>query len=101
MIRRHALAVLAATSALWFTGAQAQSKEVNFGFISTESAANLKSAWQPLLEDMQKSTGLKVNAFFATDYAGVIEAMRFNKVDRKSTRLNSSHFQVSRMPSSA
>ena len=80
MIRRHALAVLAATSALWFTGAQAQSKEVNFGFISTESAANLKSAWQPLLEDMQKSTGLKINAFFATDYAGVIEAMRFNKV---------------------
>ena len=80
MIRRHALAVLAATSALWFNGAQAQTKEVNFGFISTESSANLKSAWQPLLEDMQKSTGLKINAFFATDYAGVIEAMRFNKV---------------------
>ena len=80
MIRRHALAVLAATSALWFNGAHAQAKEVNFGFISTESAANLKGAWQPLLEDMQKSTGLKINAFFATDYAGVIEAMRFNKV---------------------
>ena len=29
---------------------------------------------------MQKATGLKVNAFFATDYAGMIEAMRFNKV---------------------
>ena len=80
MIRRHALAVVAATSALWFTGAQAQTREVNFGFISTESAANLKSAWQPLLEDLQKSTGLKVNSFFATDYAGVIEAMRFNKI---------------------
>ena len=80
MIRRHALAVLAATSALWFNGAQAQTREVNFGFISTESSSNLKSAWQPLLDDLQKSTGLKVNAFFATDYAGVIEAMRFNKV---------------------
>ena len=80
MIRRHTLAVLAATSALWFTGAQAQTREINFGFISTESSANLKGAWQPLLDDLQKSTGLKVNAFFATDYAGVIEAMRFNKV---------------------
>src|ERR1700761_9399261 len=75
-----AFAVVAATSALWFSGAQAQTREVNFGFISTESAANLKSAWQPLLEDLQKSTGLKVNSFFATDYAGVIEAMRFNKI---------------------
>ena len=80
MIRRNALAVLAATSALWFSGAQAQTKEINFGFISTESSSNLKSAWQPVLEDMQKATGLKINAFFATDYAGVIEAMRFNKV---------------------
>ena len=80
MIRRYALAVVAATSALWFTGAQAQTKELNFGFISTESSANLKSAWQPVLDDLQKATGLRVNAFFVTDYAGVIEAMRFNKV---------------------
>ena len=29
---------------------------------------------------MEKKTGLKVNGFFASDYAGVIEAMRFNKV---------------------
>jgi len=29
---------------------------------------------------MGKATGLKVNAFFASDYAGVIEAMRFGKV---------------------
>jgi len=82
MIRRNVLAVLAATSALWFTGAQAQSAghEVNFGFISTESSSNLKSAWQPLLDDMEKSTGLKIHAFFSTDYSGIIEAMRFNKV---------------------
>ena len=73
-------ALLATTAALWQQPAQAQSRELNFGFISTESSANLKSAWQPLLEDLQKSTGIKVTAFFAPDYAGVIEAMRFNKV---------------------
>jgi phosphonate transport system substrate-binding protein len=60
--------------------AQAQTRELNFGFISTESSSNLKSAWQPLLEDMSKATGIKVNAFFAPDYAGIIEGMRFNKV---------------------
>lgn len=54
--------------------------EISFGIISTESSKNLKSSWQPLLDDMQKATGVKVNAFFAPDYAGVIEAMRFNKV---------------------
>ena len=73
-------ALLATTAALWRPPVLAQSRELNFGFISTESSANLKSAWQPLLEDLQKSTGIKVTAFFAPDYAGVIEAMRFNKV---------------------
>ena len=58
----------------------AQAQEVNFGIISTESTTNLKSTWDPFLTDMTKQTGLQIKAFFATDYAGVIEAMRFNKV---------------------
>ncbi|WP_148717094.1 phosphonate ABC transporter substrate-binding protein [Chitinolyticbacter meiyuanensis] len=56
-------------------------KELNFGMISTESTGALKQMWQPLIEDMSKQLGVKVNAFFATDYAGVIEGMRFKKVD--------------------
>jgi phosphonate transport system substrate-binding protein len=55
-------------------------KEFNFGIISTESSQNLKSDWQPILDDMAKKTGMKINAFFASDYAGIIEGMRFNKV---------------------
>ena len=80
MQRRTALIGLALSSVLTFSPAHAQVREISFGIISTESSANLKNAWQPLLEDMQKATGLKVNAFFSTDYAGVIEGMRFNKV---------------------
>ncbi|WP_207483491.1 phosphonate ABC transporter substrate-binding protein [Arenibaculum pallidiluteum] len=60
--------------------AQAQLKELSFGIISTESTQNLKQDWMPFLEDMEKQTGLKVNAFFSPDYAGIIEGMRFNKV---------------------
>lgn len=55
-------------------------KEIGFGILSTESNQNLKQDWQPLLTDMEKRIGVKVNAFFAPDYAAVIEAMRFNKV---------------------
>jgi phosphonate transport system substrate-binding protein len=72
---------LAAATVLAVTPALAQElKEINFGIISTESSQNLKSDWQPILDDMAKKTGLKVNAFFASDYAGIIEGMRFNKV---------------------
>ncbi|MCK0196410.1 phosphonate ABC transporter substrate-binding protein [Ancylobacter sp. 6x-1] len=56
-------------------------KELNFGFISTESSANLAKNFEPLLKDMEKSIGIPVKAFFAGDYAGVIEGMRFKKVD--------------------
>lgn len=81
MLRRTFLTAAVAAAALAGTAAQAQTlKEINFGIISTESSANLKTMWDPFLADMQKQTGKKINAFFAPDYAGVIEGMRFNKV---------------------
>jgi phosphonate transport system substrate-binding protein len=55
-------------------------KELNFGILSTESSQNLKQDWQPVINDMSSKLGIKVNAFFASDYAGVIEGLRFNKV---------------------
>lgn len=61
--------------------AEEQEKALNFGIISTESQQNLKPQWTPFLQDMEKKLGVKVNAFFAPDYAGIIEGMRFNKVD--------------------
>lgn len=56
-------------------------KELNFGFISTESSANLAKSFEPLLKDMEKAIGIPVKPFFVGDYAGVIEGMRFKKVD--------------------
>jgi len=60
--------------------AQDAEKTINFGIISTESSKNLKQDWQPVLDEMSKKLGVKVNAFFASDYAGLIEGMRFGKV---------------------
>ena len=73
------LAITAATFALGLS-AGANAQDINFGIISTESTQNLKQDWEPLIKDMEKQTGMKVTAFFAPDYAGIIEGMRFNKV---------------------
>ncbi|MPZ46362.1 MAG: phosphonate ABC transporter substrate-binding protein [Betaproteobacteria bacterium] len=61
-------------------GSAQELKEINFGIISTESSQNLKQDWKPILDALAAKTGYKVNAFFASDYAGIIEGMRFNKV---------------------
>ena len=66
----------------WAGAAQAQEvKELNFGIISTESSQNLKAQWDPFLDAMSQKTGMKINAFFAPDYAGIVQGMRFDKVD--------------------
>ncbi|MGI0867524.1 phosphonate ABC transporter substrate-binding protein [Pseudomonas aeruginosa] len=61
--------------------AHADQPVINFGIISTESSQNLKSIWELFLKDMSQQTGYQVKAFFAPDYAGIIQGMRFDKVD--------------------
>ena len=63
------------------SNANIDGKTINFGIINTESSQNLKTDWEPFLADMSKKTGLNIKPFFASDYAGVIQAMRFKKVD--------------------
>lgn len=83
MLRKFAflLAVAGSLSAAALTAARADGTALNFGIISTESSANLKSTWEPFLKAMSKETGFEVKGFYASDYAGVIEGMRFKKVD--------------------
>ncbi|MDP1649809.1 MAG: phosphonate ABC transporter substrate-binding protein [Rubrivivax sp.] len=57
-----------------------QAQEINFGIIATDSASTQRERWEPFFRDMEKKTGLTIKSFYAPDYAGVIEAMRFNKV---------------------
>jgi len=73
-----ALTFLTIAPLTYTQGAQAQ--EINFGLISTESSQNLKQNWLPLLADLERQTGIKAKPFFASDYAGIIEGMRFKKV---------------------
>jgi len=81
MLKQSLMAAVLAAGALTTGAAIAEETgEINFGIISTESTSNLKKTWLPFIGAMEKQTGLKVNAFFAPDYAGVIEGMRFDKV---------------------
>lgn len=73
-------AALAVAAGITATVARAETTELNFGVISTEASVNQKKNWEPFLDAMSKATGIKINGFYASDYAGVIEAMRFNKV---------------------
>lgn len=76
MFKRSLLAIAASA----VIAAPAYAETINFGIISTESTTNLKKVWMPFINEMSKKTGLTIKPFFATDYAGVIEGMRFNKV---------------------
>jgi phosphonate transport system substrate-binding protein len=83
LMRRSLMAAAVALSAAVAAPVLASSqmpKEIAFGIISTESSSKQAAMFAPLLADMEKAIGVKVNAFYASDYAGVIEAMRFNKV---------------------
>jgi len=77
-----AAVTVAAAAAFGMSPAQAEMpKQINFGIISTESTSALEKSFNPFLEDMAKHLGVSVKPFFASDYAGVIEGMRFKKVD--------------------
>ncbi|RYF79520.1 MAG: hypothetical protein EOO29_16980 [Comamonadaceae bacterium] len=76
MFKLRTLAIAALSAAAAFAHAQ----EINFGIIATDSASTQRERWEPFFKDMEKKTGLSVKSFYAPDYAGVIEAMRFNKI---------------------
>jgi phosphonate transport system substrate-binding protein len=71
-----AAAVLAAGAA----SAAEDLKEITIGIIPTESSSSAMKGFEPFRADMEKALGVPVKLFIAPDYAGVIEAMRFNKV---------------------
>jgi phosphonate transport system substrate-binding protein len=74
------LRTLVAGGAMGLAAIAAQAQEINFGIIATDSASVQRERWEPFFKDMEKKTGLTIKSFYAPDYAGVIEAMRFNKV---------------------
>jgi phosphonate transport system substrate-binding protein len=61
--------------------AEEEITELTFGIIPTDSIDNLKKGFEPFAADLSKKMGIKINTQYGQDYASVIEAMRFKKVD--------------------
>ena len=71
--------------------------ERDFGpFIFADAQGQVRGISIDLLEEIGRDTGLALSTLPPQPLAQVLQS-----VDRKSTRLNSSHTDISRMPSSA
>ena len=78
MIRGTVMA--AALVALLFGCAKPAPPVLNFSIASAEDQQSMQKVWQPLLDDLNKQTGLNVQAHYAGNYTAQIEAMKFNQV---------------------
>lgn len=75
-----ALALAAAATLAWGGEAAAQ-KALRVGLIPSEDSRAMLAQSKDILEALEKNLGSKVEGFVATDYNGVIEAMRAKHVD--------------------
>lgn len=56
-------------------------KILRVGFVPFEDAQQVIQNAQPLVDILQKQLGMEVQPFVATDYTGIVEALRSNKLD--------------------
>src|SRR6266568_3660009 len=59
----------------------AKTKTLRVGFVPAEDAQQVMQNAQPIVEILRKELGMEVQPFVATDYTGVVEALRVNKLD--------------------
>lgn len=58
-----------------------QRRIIRVGFVPAENAQQVAQNAQPIVDILQKKLGTEVQPFVATDYTGVVEALRANKLD--------------------
>lgn len=56
-------------------------KTLRVGFVPAEDAQQVMQNAQPLAEILRRELGMEIQPFVATDYTGVVEALRVNKLD--------------------
>lgn len=77
------LAAMCLSLLLLVTGCQSakEEKAFNLGIIPSENAQETMKQFGPLVSYLEKSMGMKVNAYVATDYNAVVEAMRAGHIE--------------------
>ncbi|MBP6018306.1 MAG: phosphonate ABC transporter substrate-binding protein [Burkholderiaceae bacterium] len=80
--RRNFLAAAALSVSLFSVMGSAHAiEELNVGLIPSEDSRAMIASSQAMMDMLSKSLGMKVNAFVAADYNGVIEALRSKRLD--------------------
>ncbi len=59
----------------------AEMKILRVGAIPSEDGLKTREMYKPLMSYLEKKTGMPIELFVATDYSGVIEAMRSGRLD--------------------
>jgi phosphonate transport system substrate-binding protein len=78
---RHGLALVLAVFACGCGDARNSHKVLRVGFVPAEDAQQVMQNAQPIVEILRKRLNMEVQPFVATDYTGVVEALRVNKLD--------------------
>jgi phosphonate transport system substrate-binding protein len=78
---RPLLATLLLVTALACGDSAKTPKVLRVGFVPSEDAAQVMQNAQPVVEILRKELGMEIQPFVATDYTGVVEALRANKLD--------------------
>jgi phosphonate transport system substrate-binding protein len=83
ILRALAVAALGLLALTWSARAADPSwpKEITFGLLSTENAAEITRRWGPILAQLKTDVGVKIKPVTATDYRGTIEALKFKKAE--------------------
>ena len=78
-----AVAVVLFLTAMADIRAEESVTTLTFGVLPTDSIARLKKWYEPFAEALDEKMGprYRIETKYASDYAGIIEAMRFDKVD--------------------
>ncbi len=79
--RRIALLWLACLALAGCDKSSTSGKVLRVGFVPAEDAQQVIQNAQPIVEILHKQLGMEVQPFVATDYTGVVEALRVNKLD--------------------
>jgi phosphonate transport system substrate-binding protein len=56
-------------------------RTLRVGFVPSEDAQQVMQNAQPIVEILRKQLAMEIQPFVATDYTGVVEALRANKLD--------------------
>jgi phosphonate transport system substrate-binding protein len=79
---RRALFLLLLLAAFSACGeSESQRSILRVGFVPAENVQQVAQNAQPIVEILQKKLGMEVQPFVATDYTGVVEALRAKKLE--------------------